>query len=119
MSAVEADQWPSLPLADWRDTYETLHRWTQIVGKTRLSHAPMQNHWWNATLYLSARGLTTSVMPAGRRTFEIEFDFIDHALMIRVSDGSTRSISLRHLSVADFYREYIDDLKSVEIDADV
>lgn len=119
MTTVNADQWSALPLAEWRDTYGTLHRLTQIVGKTRLSHAPMQNHWWNATLYLSARGLTTSVMPAGKRSFEVEFDFIDHALMIRVSDGSTRSISLRPMSVADFYHEYLDALSSVDIAADI
>lgn len=118
-SAADADVWPELALTDWRDTYETLHRLTQIVGKTRLSHAPMQNHWWNVTLYLSARGLTTSVMPAGKRSFEVEFDFIDHSLMIRVSDGSTRAISLRPVSVADFYHEYLDALSSVSIDADI
>src|SRR5918993_1210283 len=99
-----AEVWPSLPLAEWRDTYATLHMWTQIVGKIRLAQTPLVNHWWNVPLYVSARGLTTSAMPYGRRVFEIEFDFIDHKLDIDAGDGGT-SIALRPRTVADFYAE--------------
>jgi hypothetical protein len=115
VASVEA--WPRLNLAEWSATYETLHRWTQIVGKTRLKHAPMLNHFWHVTLYLSARGLTTSPIPDGDRSFEIEFDFIDHQLVVRVSDGETRSIPLAPQSVADFYNRYIEMLRSVGIEA--
>ncbi len=106
MSAA-VERWPALPLAEWQDTYATLHMWTQIVGKTRLALAPMENHWWNVTLHLTARGLTTTPMPHGQRTFSVYFDFLNHELNIRVSDGSNRSLSLRACSVADFYREYM------------
>jgi len=111
--------WPELPFAGWLDTLDTLHRWTQIVGKTRMSHAPMQNHWWNATLYVTPRGLGTGVIPEGARNFDVEFDFIDHALVIRVSDGSTSKITLRPLSVAEFYAEYVAALASLGIHADI
>ena len=113
------ETWPELPFSSWSDTLDTLHRWTQIVGKTRMSHAPMQNHWWHATLYLTPRGLATSSVPDGGRSFDIEFDFIDHALVIRVSDGTTRSIPLRPMTVADFYHEYVGVLQSVGIDANI
>lgn len=98
--------WPPLPLREWADTYATLHRWLQIVGKTRLAAAPMQNHWWNVTLYLTSRGLTTSPMPCGARTFEVELDFIEHVLAIRASDGDARAMTLGPRPVDDFYREY-------------
>jgi hypothetical protein len=103
-----ADQgvWPSLPLAEWQATHDTLHMWLQIVGKTRLALAPMQNHWWQVPLYVSARGLTTSPMPYGHRAFEVEFDFIDHRLVVETSDGTIREMALRPQTVADFYREY-------------
>ena len=78
MSPGEAEVWPALPLDSWRDTYDTLHMWTQIVGKTRLALAPPQNHWWQVALYLTPRGFTTSAMPLGHRTFAVDFDFIDH-----------------------------------------
>jgi hypothetical protein len=113
------ENWPELPFASWSDTLNTLHRWTQIVGKTRMSHSPMQNHWWHATLYVTPRGLSTSSVPHGERSFDIEFDFIEHALGVRVSDGRTRSIPLRRMSVADFYHEYIGVLESLGIDADI
>jgi hypothetical protein len=99
--------WPSLPLAEWQDTQATLHRWLQVVGKTRLTLAPPLNHWWHTTLYLTARGLTTSPMPAGPGTIEVELDFIDHILLIRSSDGATRRMTLVPRSVADFYIEYM------------
>jgi Family of unknown function (DUF5996) len=98
--------WPKLPLNEWRDTLNTLHRWVQMVGKTRLALAPPVNHWWHVTLYLTARGLSTSPMSSGGRTVEVELDFIDHNLLVRTGDGSTRAMALVPRSVADFYREY-------------
>lgn len=99
--------WPELPLAAWQDTYATLHRWTQIVGKTRLAFAPMQNHWWQVTLYVTARGLGTSPMPAEGRLFEIDFDFVDHQLIVRTSDGRTGRMPLEPMTVEAFYRQYL------------
>ena len=101
----DATAWPSLPLAEWQDTCATLQLWTQIVGKIRLAQAPLVNHWWQVPLYVTARGLTTSPMPYGRRSFQIDFDFIDHRLLIADSDGRSESLALAPRSVADFYRE--------------
>lgn len=98
--------WPALPLAEWRDTYATLHMWMQMVGKTRLALAPRQNHWWHVVSSLTARGLTTTPMPYGDRTVELTFDFVDHALVAETNDGAVRRLPLRPRSVADFYREY-------------
>ena len=109
--------WPPLPLAEWQSTYTTLHLWTQIVGKTRLRLSPMQNHWWHCTLYLTSRGLGTSPIPYRERTFEIEFDFLDHQLTVRSSDGESRSLALTPRSVADFYREYRALLASLDVQA--
>ena len=95
--------WPRLTLSEWEDTRDTLHLWTQIVGKVRLALEPMINHWWQTTLYVSARGLTTSLMHADGRGLEIEFDFVDHVLHVRTSDGQTREIALEPRSVASFY----------------
>ena len=97
------EPWPSLPLAAWQDTYATLQRWTQIVGKIRLVQTPWMNHSWHVTLYVTARGLTTSPIPYGTRTFEIDFDFLDHALRVATSDGALRTLPLRPQSVADFH----------------
>ena len=117
MTARDAsDIWPALPLDSWQDTYATLHMWTQIVGKTRLALAPMVNHWWQVPLYVTTRGLTTTPMPCGGRTFEAEFDFFDHVLALRRNDGATRTLRLAPRSVADFYREYMALLKSLELD---
>lgn len=102
----ETETWPPLPLEEWQDTFTTLHLWTQIVGKTRLALAPAVNHWWHVALYVTARGLTTSPIPYGLRTFEVELDFIDHRLIVRTSEGATRSLPLVPRTVADFYREY-------------
>jgi hypothetical protein len=99
--------WPELPLAAWKDTRDTLHMWTQIVGKVRLGLTPLLNHWWNVPLYVTARGLTTSAMPYGDRSFKLQFDFIDHRLVLEMSDGSSRAIALAPRSVADFYREFM------------
>src|SRR6266851_2819281 len=100
-----AEAWQSLPFAEWRDTCATLHLWTQVVGKIRLAQAPLINHWWQVPLYVTARGLTTSPMPYGARSFQIDFDFIDHRLVIACSDGKTASLPLEPSSVAAFYRE--------------
>jgi len=104
-----------MPLADWQATRDTLHMWMQMVGKTRLALAPRQNHWWHVTLYVTARGLTSSPIPSGARTFEIDFDFIDHSLIVKTSDGAVRDIALRPQTVADFYREYMAVLGSLGI----
>src|SRR5947209_13027703 len=100
---VLTSEWPELTLASWDATRETLHRWSQVIGKVRLALEPMANHWWQVPLYVSARGLTTSLMHAGDAGVEIEFDFIDHVLLIRRSDGESRTVELRPRSVADFY----------------
>ena len=104
---VDAATWPTLPLSEWRDTYDTLHMWMQIVGKTRLALAPAENHWWHVPLYVTARGLTTTPMPAGHRIFEVAFDFVDHRLVAATSDGMHQAIALRPQSVADFYQQYL------------
>jgi len=109
--------WPPLPLADWRPTYETLHLWAQIVGKTRLALAPMQNHWWQVALYLTSRGLGGTPLPHGEGTVDLDFDFIDHRLVVRRSDGATRTMALRPMAVADFYGEYRALLGALGIDA--
>src|SRR5216110_2191245 len=99
-----AEVWPELNYAEWKETCATLHMWTQIVGKIRLALSTWTNHSWHVTLYLTARGLTTSPIPHGSRIFEIEFDFIDHQLIIATFDGVCREIPLVPRSVADFYR---------------
>jgi len=99
-----AEVWPELNYADWKETCATLHMWTQIVGKIRLTLTPWTNHSWHVTLYVTSRGLTTSPIPHGTDTFEIRFDFIDHQLRILKSDGARRSIELKPRSVADFYK---------------
>jgi Family of unknown function (DUF5996) len=108
-------EWPDLTLADWEDTRDTLHLWTQVVGKVRLALEPMVNHWWQVPLYVSARGLTTSLMHAPRVDLEIEFDFIDHRLDIRTSNGERRHIALEPRSVADFYAETMTALDSLGV----
>jgi|HubBroStandDraft_5_1064220.scaffolds.fasta_scaffold82052_1 hypothetical protein len=103
--------WPELEWSHWSETADTLHMWTQIVGKTRLALTPLQNHWWNVPLYVTARGLSTSAMAcgndAGHDALDIEFDFIEHALHMRRSSGSSESLALKPRSVAEFYREYL------------
>ena len=115
----DAERWPPLPLAEWEDTLATLHRWAQMVGKTRLALAPMENHWWNVTLYLTARGLGTSPMPYDGRELDIEFDFVDHRLVARTSEGETRALELRPRSVADFYADYLELLRSLGVRAHI
>jgi hypothetical protein len=108
--------WPELPLNEWENTYHTLHMWTQIVGKIRLSLTPRQNHWWNVALYVNTRGLTTSPVPYNSRTFEIQFDFIHHRLELQTSDGEEGALPLAPKSVAAFYRELLAMLRASGID---
>jgi hypothetical protein len=110
---------PSLPLAEWQETYATLHLWTQIVGKIRLALAPNINHWWQSTLYVTPRGLTTRTIPYKTRTFEMRFDFIDHQLHIEASDGATQNIELVPRSVADFYQAVMAALKYLDIEVSI
>lgn len=116
---TQSDAWPALRVQDWVATRGTLHMWTQIIGKIRLVHAPLVNHWWQVTLYVSPRGLTSSAIPAGDETFDIEFDFIGHRLQIRASDGGVRHVALEPKPVADFYAETIGALKELGIQADI
>ena len=88
------ESWPELKFSEWQDTYATLHMWTQVIGKIRLKQTPLVNHWWNVPLYVSARGLTTSAMSYDERIFEIEFDFIDHVLVIKCSDGAEKTVAV-------------------------
>src|ERR1044072_3167357 len=111
--------WPTLPLEAWEDTRATLHMWTQIVGKVRLAQTPLVNHWWNVPLYVSARGLTTSAMPYGETFFEMEFDFIDHNLVIKCSDGAVRNVKLEPKSVAVFYQETMAALSDLGLDVSI
>jgi len=113
------DHWPELPLSAWEDTYHTLHLWTQIVGKIRLGLAPLQNHWWNAALYVSTSGLTTSPICCNGREFELEFNFIDHRLELRSSDGQSRALALAPKSVAAFYRETFSMLRNAGLDVEI
>jgi len=116
MATTKSEEiWPSLPLAEWRETCATLQLWMQIVGKIRLAQAPLVNHWWQVPLYLTARGLTTSPMPFGALSFQIDFDFIDHRLVIATSEGRTAGMALEPRSVADFYRDLMAELKSLGI----
>src|SRR5437899_5881803 len=112
-----AESWPQLPFDAWKDTCATLHLWTQIVGKIRLAKAPMMNHWWQVPLYVTCRGLTTSPIPhESGRSFQIDFDFIDHRLLILVSDGRLQSLELAPCSVAEFYRQIMDTLKALGLE---
>lgn len=103
--AQHTNAWPSLRVDDWTATRDTLHMWTQIVGKIRLAHSPMVNHWWQVTLYVTPRGLTTSAIPYETEAFDIAFDFIDHNLLINSSRGATRAVALEPKSVAQFYSQ--------------
>jgi len=116
MSGIPQTAWPDLPTAAWRDTYATLHLWTQIVGKIRLTKSPWLNHSWHVTFYVTTRGLTTSPIPDGDRSFQIDFDFIDHTLRISTSDGAQRQFALAGKSVASFYVAVLAGLSALGID---
>lgn len=107
--------WPALPLEPWAETYATLHMWTQIVGKIRLRYSAPINHGWHSTFYLTARGVTTSPIPLGSRTFQLDFDFIDHVLVVSVSDGKSGRLRLGPQTVAAFYAKLLEMLKTVGI----
>jgi hypothetical protein len=109
-------EWPEFPPATWRDTYATLHMWAQIVGKTRLALAPMENHWWQVALYVTSRGLTTSPMPYGNFSFSVEFDFISHQLCVRTSRGTQDSFALSSMAVAEFFARYMQSLRTLAIE---
>jgi hypothetical protein len=109
------EQWPPLPYEEWKDTYATLHMWTQIVGKVALAQAPPLNHSWSIALLVTPRGLVTHTLPHGARTFTMEFDFIDHQLVIRTSDGEVRSVALAPRSVASFYADVMATLKAMAL----
>jgi len=114
MDGTEA--WPALPLEAWQETRDTLHMWTQILGKIRLKLTPHVNHWWQVPFYLTSRGLTTTPIPYGDGTFDATFDFIDHVLVLQTSNGRTETIALRPRSVADFYHDVIRALQGLAID---
>jgi hypothetical protein len=113
---MHSEDWPSLPFDSWKDTYATLHMWTQIVGKIRLVQTPWINHSWHVTLYLTSSGLTTSPIPYRSRAFQIDFDFIAHRLLIHTSDGAVRTMELRPCSVADFHGELFGLLHDLGLD---
>ncbi len=113
------NSWPELPLDAWQNTYDTLHMWTQIVGKVRLALSPRVNHWWEVALYVNARGLTTSAIPYGDGIFEIQFDFIEHKLVIQTSWGSSKTLALKPQSVADFYAEFMSVLHLLGIEVKI
>jgi len=107
--------WPALPVKEWEATRATLHMWTQMAGKVRLALTPLVNHWWNVPLYVNSRGLTTSAIPYGKGAFEIQFDFLKHILEIQTCDAQTREIALKPRSIAEFYREFMKALASLDI----
>lgn len=113
------EPWPSLPLEAWAETYATLHLWTQIVGKVRLVQSPWLNHSWHVPLYVTARGLTTSPIPHGGRTFQIDFDFVAHKLVLQTSDGGTGHFALEPQSVAEFYRRLMAELAKLALPVDI
>ncbi len=111
--------WPSLPLSSWKETYATVHMWTQIVGKVRLRLTPLVNHWWNVPLYVTARGLTTSRIPYGERAFELWFDFVQHQLVLQTNHGLVKTLALEPRSVAEFYKEFMELLRSAKIEVEI
>jgi hypothetical protein len=119
LSTVKPSAWPELPLGEWRETYDTLHMWTQIVGKVRLAFSPRVNHWWEVALYVNARGLTTSPIPYGAGVFEVQFDFMAQELSVQTSWGAEKSFPLRAQSVAEFYAEFMAGLHALGIEVKI
>lgn len=107
--------WPALPLKPWQDTLTTVHMWSQILGKIKLAHAPFVNHWWHVPLFVSCRGLTTGPIPYGHRLFEMEFDFLDHQLVVTTDSGDRQTLPLQPQSVADFYAAVMDLLSRMDL----
>ncbi len=110
---------PALPFESWKDTFATLHMWTQMVGKVRLTLCPLVNHYWNVTFYVTGRGLSTLVMPAQDRGVEIRFDFVDHKLIIETTAGAKRALDLKPKSVAEFYQEFMAALADLGVNAKI
>lgn len=108
--------WPELPWTEWQPTISTVHMWTQVVGKVRMALAPPLNHWWHITLYVSSRGMTTSPIPYANREFQVDFDFVDHRLLVADTAGASFTMALEPKSVARFYREFMDGLHGLGID---
>ena len=117
--AATSTDLPALPLSEWQATYDTLHMWTQIIGKVRLEQCPAINHWWGIAFYVTASGLTTSPIPYGDGSFEIRFDFVDHRLVIETSGGDIRELKLEPQSVAEFYRKFMTALHELGIDVHI
>ena len=111
--------WPALRVADWQDTQATLHMWLQVVGKIRMAHAPLVNHWWQVPLYVTPRGLTTSSIPYRAGMFDIEVDVVDHRLLVRSSSGEHRTVPLRPQSVAEFHARTLEALADLGIEAPI
>lgn len=116
---MRTESLPELPLAEWQDTLATLHMWSQIVGKIRLVQTPLVNHFWNTPLYVTPRGLTTSIIPYGERSFEMDFDFIDHELLVKTDNGETKAIRFYPRSVSDFYNEVMKTLEELDLNVKI
>ena len=119
IAATPSDSWPDLPLDAWQDTYATLHLWMQIVGKIRLTQCSWVNHSWHVPLYVTARGLTTSLIPHGTRNFQIDFDFIDHRLIVQASDGRSAGFALEPMPVAAFYKRLMEELRMLDLNVSI
>jgi Family of unknown function (DUF5996) len=115
----EIEKYPALPLDEWKETNDTVHLWTQIVGKIRLTQTPLLNQWWNVPLYVTARGLTTSVMPCDDKNFSIDFDFLSHKLIVQTNFNDGFSFDLEPISVADFYFKLLPKLRANEIEVEI
>lgn len=110
---------PALPFDSWKDTLATLHMWSQIVGKVRLKLCPLVNHWWNVPFYITARGMTTSAMPYGQRDIEVQFDFIEHKILIETSEGRVIAMAMTPQSVADFYQKFMAALRELGVSVNI
>ena len=113
------EKWPEAPVEGWLETCATIHRWSQIVGKIRIARAPMLNHWWQATLYVTSRGLTTSLIPDGCRAFQIDFDFVDHRLLVTTTDGKAEHLPLSSRPTSEFYAHLFDCLAALAIEVPI
>jgi hypothetical protein len=117
--SVVMEPWPALKYEEWAETAQTLHMWTQVVGKIRMEKTPPVNHWWHVPLYVTSRGLGTSPVPNGAATFEIEFDFVDHRLRIATSEGEDREFKLRPMTVASFYERVMAALAELDVEVSI
>src|SRR6266496_6126882 len=114
-TSIDNDAWPRLAYADWQDSCNTLHLWTQVVGKVKLALSPVSNHWWSIVLYVNARGLTTGPMAYRGRTLQIDFDFCAHVLVLRTSDSREQRVALTRMTVADFYAAVMTGLGALDV----